>query len=54
MNKGLENFLESREFYELSQAYRHAPIEKPAAVVEAWEAIKTAIRSAADTEGKQT
>lgn len=45
MNKQLNDFLDSRDFYELSQAYRHAPLEKPAAVVEAWEALKEAIRA---------
>jgi hypothetical protein len=39
----LREFLDSREFYDLMQAYRHAPQLPPAAVVEAYEAVKTAV-----------
>lgn len=46
MNKRLSDFLDSREFYELSQAYRHAPVDKPGQVVLAWDALKAAIRDA--------
>ena len=46
-------FLESREFYELSQAYRHAPIDKPGLVVQAWEELKNGIRRQSDTTVKQ-
>jgi hypothetical protein len=52
MNQSLNDFLNSREFYELSQSYRHAPLEKPAQVVEAWEALKDAIRAAASRGGE--
>jgi hypothetical protein len=54
---GLDAFLDSREFYELSQMYRHAPTERPAAVVAAWEKLKAAIRTAASqpqTGGQQS
>jgi hypothetical protein len=40
-------FLDSREFYELSQSYRHAPLQNPAAVVAAWEELKAAILASA-------
>jgi hypothetical protein len=52
MNKELNEFLDSREFYELSQAYRHAPVEKPGQVVAAWEELKAAIRSKANPQGE--
>lgn len=45
-------FLESREFYELSQAYRHAPVDKPGLVVQAWEELKNGIRSQASGAGE--
>jgi hypothetical protein len=50
MSKQLNGFLDSREFYELSQAYRHAPVDKPDQVVQAWENLKTAILDAAVPE----
>lgn len=37
-------WLEEQEFYELMQAYRHAPATDQAAVVAAFEAVKQAIR----------
>lgn len=37
-------WLEEREFYELMQAYRHAPVVDQAAVVAAFEAVKQIIR----------
>lgn len=48
----LKTFLESRDFYELCQIYRHMPVEKPGDVVEAFETLKNAILVAAavDTE----
>lgn len=53
MNKRLSDFLDSREFYELSQAYRHAPVDKPDQVVQAWENLKTAILDAAVPEADE-
>lgn len=35
---------EEREFYELMQAYRHAPPADQKAVIEAYEAVKTFIK----------
>ena len=37
--------LESRDFYEVMQAYRHSLMEKPADVVAAFEAVKAWIRN---------
>ena len=37
-------WLEEQEFYELMQAYRHAPVTDQSAVVAAFEAVKQAIR----------
>lgn len=42
----LDDFLQSQEFYKLMQWYRHAPVTNPAAVVEAFEAVKTALLEA--------
>lgn len=39
-------WLDSREFYEVMQAYRHAYVVDPAYVVERFEAVKSFIRSA--------
>jgi len=36
--------LDSREFYELMQTYRHAPPTRPAQVCEAFEAVKAWVR----------
>jgi len=44
----LEHFLNSAEFYNLMQAYRHQPLGKNDWVVEAFEAVKTAILKAAE------
>lgn len=44
---GLVEFLESREFYELCQQYRHTPGHMQEHVVEAFEHIKDALRRAA-------
>jgi hypothetical protein len=38
------DWLDDQEFYEAMQAYRHAPITDPAAVVAAFEAVKAMIR----------
>ena len=39
--KGVEmRNLESQEFYELMQTYRHTPIEKQTETVEAYNAVK--------------
>jgi len=40
--------LESQEFYELMQAYRHCPIEKQADTVAAFEAVKSFIQEELD------
>ena len=37
-------WLEEQEFYELMQAYRHAPVTDQSAVVAAFEAVKQIIR----------
>ena len=39
---------EGREFYELMQAYRHAPLTDPAATCQAYEAVKAWVRNAAE------
>ena len=44
----LEQFLNSAEFYNLMQVYRHQPIGKQDRVIEAFEAVKTAILKAAE------
>jgi len=36
--------LDGQEFYELMQAYRHAPLNDQSGVVAAFEAVKTFIR----------
>jgi hypothetical protein len=41
----VEHFANSRDFYELMQLYRHAPMDKPAAVVDAFEAVKDFIKA---------
>lgn len=41
----LENALESSQFYELMQEYRHVPLTPQKAVVEAFEAVKQFIRN---------
>ena len=38
----MTDFLEDREFYDLSQAYRHAVLPKE--TLDAWEALKDHIR----------
>ena len=40
--------LDEQEFYELMQAYRHAPVADQEAVLKAFEAVKQAIRDYAD------
>lgn len=47
-------FLESRDFYELMQAYRHSPLLPPEHVLAAFEAVKSAVRLAAHREGPAT
>lgn len=42
--------LESQEFYELMQAYRHAPILDQAAVIKAFENVKATIREMLQSE----
>jgi hypothetical protein len=42
----VEAWLDSQEFYELSQAYRHAPLTSQTLVCEAWESLKQGIRNA--------
>jgi hypothetical protein len=43
----LDVWLDSREFYDLMQAYRHAPLAPQSAVVLACEAVKTRVREVA-------
>ena len=38
------NWPENEEFYNLMQAYRHAPMEDQKAVVDAYEAVKEYLR----------
>lgn len=40
VRRNLRMAMDSREFYELSQAYRHAGLIDPAGTVEAWDALK--------------
>lgn len=37
-------WLDGREFYDLMQAYRVAPVERQSSVLEAFDAVKTALR----------
>ena len=37
----LQDAVQSREFYDLMQSYRHMPMDRPAYVVEAFESVKT-------------
>ena len=43
-NEELSDWPESEEFYNLMQAYRHAPMEDQKAVVDAYEAVKEYLR----------
>lgn len=45
----LEKWLDSKEFYELMQTYRHLPLAKSTEVLEAFYAIKDAISTQVDT-----
>jgi hypothetical protein len=42
--KEMSDWPESEEFYNLMQAYRHAPMEDQKAVVDAYEAVKEYLR----------
>ena len=42
--KEMSDWPESEEFYNLMQAYRHAPMEDQKSVVEAYEAVKEYLR----------
>jgi predicted nucleotide-binding protein (sugar kinase/HSP70/actin superfamily) len=42
--KKMLDWPESEEFYNLMQAYRHAPMENQQAVVEAYKAVKEYLR----------
>ena len=43
-NEELSDWPESEEFYNLMQAYRHAPMEDQKAVVDAYKAVKEHLR----------
>ena len=45
MEEPTPDMLETKEFYELMQAYRHAPHTNQEAVTEAFEAVKSFIRT---------
>lgn len=42
--KEMSDWPESEKFYNLMQAYRHAPMEDQKAVVDAYEAVKEYLR----------
>jgi lipopolysaccharide biosynthesis regulator YciM len=42
--------IESQEFYELMQTYRHTPVTDQEAAVMAYEAVKSHVRSYADAK----
>ena len=44
MKKDINKILDEQEFYELMQAYRHAPIERPILVIECFESVKQFIK----------
>ena len=39
----MKDWLDSKEFYELCQAYRHAPVHNNTLVLAAWEKMKRGI-----------
>ncbi len=39
----MREFIQSREFYDLMQAYRHAPLTPQVVVQDAFEAVKAAL-----------
>ena len=43
MKKNIKEYLDSKEFYELMQMYRHTPVSYPAMVVQAFEDVKSYI-----------
>lgn len=40
----LAEFIESQDFYELMQVYRHAPLSDQAKICEAFEAVKSSVK----------
>jgi hypothetical protein len=50
MSEQLKKWLDSREFYELMQRYRCAPLVKQEVVIEAFEDVKKGILNAAEGE----
>jgi hypothetical protein len=48
--QALANYLESEEFYNLMNQYRHTPINQQQMVVEAFEKVKQALLLAVDAE----
>ena len=43
MKKDIQEYLDSEEFYNLMQMYRHTPVSQPADVIEAYENVKSYI-----------
>ncbi len=54
MNKAMEEFLNSAEFYDLMQTYRHMPPHLQADVIKAYEAVKDAVLARASKQQEQT
>ncbi len=52
MNEKLKEFLNSAEFYDLMQTYRHTPMHLQADVIKAYEAVKDAVLAASKEEFK--
>ncbi len=42
-SRDMKKLLDSRDFYDIAQMYRHAPAIHPAMVLDAFEALKTFI-----------
>jgi hypothetical protein len=47
------DFLDEREFYELMQVYRHAPLSPQKRVIEAFEAVKRYIREQVEKDEEE-
>ena len=43
MKKDIHEYLDSEEFFNLMQIYRHTPVRYPAEVIEAFENVKSFI-----------
>ena len=52
MKKDIKEYLDSKEFYELMQIYRHTPLGYPAMVVQAYEDVKSYIIKMVDEINK--